>query len=59
MPKKCKACFMKDCDCTCNTCEAVRMRNKILSQKELDLMNVGDGIMEAIKKNVKNSESSS
>ena len=40
----CIACFAKDCDCECNTCNAYRIRNNTLSSKELDGLNIKDAI---------------
>lgn len=40
--KNCNACFMRGCDCECDTCRAVRDRNMSLTSRELDIMNAKD-----------------
>lgn len=43
-PNDCRACYVKDCDCTCNTCKAAQERNDKLSNEELSQMNLKSAI---------------
>jgi hypothetical protein len=36
----CKQCFVKNCGCECDTCLKAKDRNDILTQRELDLLNL-------------------
>ena len=36
----CPACFVKNCECECKTCEESRIKYKEFSQAKLDDMNI-------------------
>jgi len=38
--KDCPVCFVKDCECECNTCKSARKRNSGLSYSELNQLNI-------------------
>jgi hypothetical protein len=43
----CKECFLKGCDCTCDTCRNAASRNKKLSRLELTRLSVQAGLDES------------
>jgi hypothetical protein len=47
MKKNCKECFLKDCECECDTCVAVRPRNHTLSKLELTRLSIEAGLNES------------
>lgn len=48
----CPNCFVKDCDCECNTCTSKGLRNLSMSQAQLDRLNFEDAILaSSIKEN--------
>lgn len=45
--KVCKECFVKFCDCTCETCLKAAPRNARLTKLELTRLNIAAGLIEA------------